>query len=226
MKDLRVVGTTRGRGTGGPALDCPAGAALSPDGAWLFVADAGLHCVVVYAARTLAYQRTFGSEGSGRGQLSFPEGCCVSPENDLLYVADCFNNRIASFTQEGKPIDTFGSYGLRAGEFDTPCDVAAVRGCLIVSETRRVQVLGLDGSPRQVVQMPGKATLLGLCNVQIRSRRVFVNDAFAREVHVLHSRAPGGEVTWPTVTTKAQACLAAPENWYHPSLISCESGGW
>lgn len=82
------------------------GAALSPDGRWLFVVDAGMHRVIQFDSGRLARMHSFGGEGVGPGQLSFPEGCCcvrMSPadsegqcasSSSRLYVADCFNHRI------------------------------------------------------------------------------------------------------------------------------------
>jgi hypothetical protein len=82
------------------------GAALSPDGRWLLVIDAGMHRVVQFSSERLVRTCSFAGEGTGPGQLSFPEGCCcvrVSRAADAedsgasssrLYVADCFNHRI------------------------------------------------------------------------------------------------------------------------------------
>ena len=81
-------------------------AALSPDGRWLLVIDAGMHRVVQFSSERLVRTCSFAGEGTGPGQLSFPEGCCCvrvpraadaedsGASSSRLYVADCFNHRI------------------------------------------------------------------------------------------------------------------------------------
>ena len=48
-----------------------------------------------------------------------------------------------------------------------------------------MQVLSLDGAPQQVLTMPGANSLVGLCTLNVKGRRVFVLDHFARTIHTL-----------------------------------------
>ncbi|HQT44913.1 MAG TPA: hypothetical protein PLO51_02970, partial [Candidatus Micrarchaeota archaeon] len=61
--------------------------------------------------------------GAGKGgvQLSNPQGIFVA--DNMLFVADTGNNRIALFTLDGFPIETFGSKGNNATQFDMPTSV-------------------------------------------------------------------------------------------------------
>jgi hypothetical protein len=154
----------------------------------------------VYAARSLAFERCFGSIGCGPGNLCFPEGCCTHEKT--LYVADCFNHRICTFHFDGTFRSAIGCHGLGAGQLTYPCDVAVARERLIVVEEQRVQVLRLSGAPQQVltlgVEVPRPAPtdaytrnlLCGLCGLCVRGSHVLVTDLHARVVHAFRLREP------------------------------------
>lgn len=78
-----------------------------------------------------------------------------------------------------------GKQGRGAGEFELPCDVTTSSNRLLVSEERRVQVLSLNGAPKQVLTIPGANSLVGLCTLNAKGRRVFVLDHYARTIHTL-----------------------------------------
>lgn len=173
-------------------LEWPAGTALSPDGLRIFVIDAGGHRVVVYRSSNLRFVTSFGA-----GHLRYPEGCCSHVSR--LYVADCMNHRIAVFDFDGALRASYGARGQRPGDFESPCDVKVARDRLVVIDTRRIQVLSLDGVPQQVLcssvfhpdsstSIPRGPFLVGICGLCVHDDSVLVTDEFARMLHVLRLR--------------------------------------
>ena len=69
------------------------------------------------------YVETLGRPGQGPAEFLMPRGLALS-EQDRLYVADAGNNRVQVIDTSGNFITEFGSRGWRAGEFDTPTDIA------------------------------------------------------------------------------------------------------
>ena len=74
----------------------------------------------------------------------------------------------------------FGGKGDAPGQFDGPWGVAVVRGLLVVSDNRRLQVLTPKGVPLQVLTVCGGLT--GLCASE---ERVWATDVGSHRVHVL-----------------------------------------
>ena len=107
--------------------------------------------------------RSIGTMGFGDGQLSSPFGVCVAPKSlgGLVYVADTLGNRIACFSRVGEFVRCLGVATnpgrpcAAPGHFELPRNLAIVRGFLVVIEDRRLQVLTLQGAPRQVVEFGG-----------------------------------------------------------------------
>lgn len=74
----------------------------------------------------------WGSQGSGNGQFEYP-WCVAVDASGNVYVADSGdeagetdndNNRIEKFTNDGRFITTWGSYGLGDGQFNYPLALA------------------------------------------------------------------------------------------------------
>ena len=76
----------------------------------------------------------------------------------------------------------FGSKGDAPGQFDQPHGVAIVRGLLVVSERKRLQVLTPKGVPLQVISLGGDHS--GLCADE---ERLWVADESADLVRVLRA---------------------------------------
>ena len=74
----------------------------------------------------------------------------------------------------------FGSEGDAPGQFEHPQGVAVVRGLLVVSEQRRVQVLTPKGVPLQVLELGG-----GLRRMCADEQRLLVADCNENKIHVL-----------------------------------------
>jgi len=83
-------------------------------------------------------------EEKGVVGFNYPRGLALDEEEGLVYVADTGNNRLRVFNmEEGKPIQTFGGYGDRPGEFNTPIGLAiGSQGKLLVADSLnyRIQV--------------------------------------------------------------------------------------
>lgn len=81
-------------------------------------------------------------------EKGFPTGLTVGPDG-LLYVADTHYFRVLVFDAEGRLVDTFGEYGMDAGEFIYTTDVAiGPKARIYVSETGgndRIQVFNAEG---------------------------------------------------------------------------------
>ena len=77
-------------------------------------------------------------------------------------------------------VRTFGGKGDAPGQFDHPRGVAVVRGLLVVSEEKRLQVLTPKGVPLQVLTL-GEV----LCRLCADGERLWVADDYVHQVHVL-----------------------------------------
>ena len=81
------------------------------------------------------------ARGVRMGISNPPGGITVSVISREIIVADTDNHRIQIFSQEGKFIMKFGSYGERAGQFNSPCYIA------INNDNENIIVSGLQESP-------------------------------------------------------------------------------
>lgn len=82
-------------------------------------------------------------EDKGVVGFNFPRGLALDEAEGILYVADSGNNRLKAFTVDGAPIQSFGGFGERAGEFNAPLGIAVgAGGRLYVADSQnfRVQV--------------------------------------------------------------------------------------
>ncbi|GMH82005.1 hypothetical protein TrVE_jg185 [Triparma verrucosa] len=167
----------------------PKGPLESPEGVveWkgrIYVSDKGKCNVAVYDLELTRLEH-FSSKGNGEGQLCDPGGLDVVEVEgeDRLYVADCSNHRVACFSLSGNFIVNLGKQGRQPGNFQLPSDVKGVRNFLVVSEQKRIQVLGFDGTPMQVLGIQGVGCLWGLT---VRNEKeVWVGDGVARCIHQL-----------------------------------------
>ncbi len=168
-------------------LWCPHGLAISKG--MLYVADYINGRIAVYDASTMEYKSCFGSRGDEPGQLEYP--CGVSVKGEEVYVAEYGNHRISArpapppasarrpvrppppplvatsrplaqvFTKRGAFVRTLGSEGKGPGQFYQPRGVLIVKGWVLVTEAKRVQILTPDGESKQVLELPGAGSLWG-----------------------------------------------------------------
>jgi predicted membrane-bound mannosyltransferase/sugar lactone lactonase YvrE len=115
-----------------------------------------------YAEKTTKLQpsRVISGGGSGPGLLAAPRGIAVGLD-DTIYVADSYNHRIQHFTQEGKLINSWGTYAnilngeAPAGTFNEPWGIAVgPDGSVYVTDTwnYRIQKFTAQG---QFIKMWG-----------------------------------------------------------------------
>ena len=123
-------------------LDRPMAVVLAPDGATMFVADAGNSRVNVYD-RAGNQVRTFGTPGIGAGQMKYPLDLALAPDG-TLYVVEYGNSRLSRYTMQGEYLGSWGRAGFRQGEFYTPWGCAVgPDGTLVIADTnnQRLQLL-------------------------------------------------------------------------------------
>src|SRR5580658_2937146 len=136
-------------GTGDGQLSYPFGVAVDSKGN-VFVSDNGNNRIEKFSS-TGAFITKWGTAGAGLGQFVSPYGVAVDA-SDNVYVSDggcegCqtdnANNRIEKFTNDGRFITSWGSYGIFDGQFNTPDGVAVdANGNVYVADdlNQRVQV--------------------------------------------------------------------------------------
>ena len=137
-KHVRTFGQC---GEGEGQLNIPWGIDISANGQ-LYVANLDNHCVSVFGEDGTFIRRI------GQGELRSPKDVLVH-SSGLVYVADSSNHRIAVFSQGGELVCTFGSRGIRKGEFNIPSGVAVSPDGhhLYISDllNHQVQVFTLEG---------------------------------------------------------------------------------
>jgi DNA-binding beta-propeller fold protein YncE len=146
MKHMRTIGTRGGRA--GKFLNPVAIAIDYCDN--IYIADAGNHRIQIFSPEGLLL-RVIGSGferhglrngGSEDGELNTPSSVAVG-QNGWIYVSETCNNRIQVFTNDGKFLFKFGSFGSLEGQFNNPCSLSlSENGHLIVCDmgNRRIQV--------------------------------------------------------------------------------------
>ena len=97
----------------------------------------------------LTFSHSFGKKGSANGQFQYPCDIAIDSQG-LVYVTDAGNHRIQKFTQNGKFVAQFGSYGSGPRQLNRPHGITidtAGTGLVYVSEegNHRVSVFTSDG---------------------------------------------------------------------------------
>jgi DNA-binding beta-propeller fold protein YncE len=107
---------------GAGVLSRPCGVAIDPQRDRLYVADAGLHQVLVLDLKGQLIRR-IGARGTALGQFNFPTHVTVDSVG-RLYVSDTLNFRVQQFDTDLKPIRQIGQKGDLPGYFSHPKGVA------------------------------------------------------------------------------------------------------
>jgi DNA-binding beta-propeller fold protein YncE len=163
---------------------CPQGCAFVKAQNTLFVADHINGRIVVFDTNTMEHIRSFGSRGTEPGCLEYP--CDMALKGEEVFVTEFGNHRVSVFTKRGVFVRILGSEGKAPGQFFEPRGVAIVKGWVVVTEARRVQVLSPEGESRQVLEIPGAGSLWGVCKDELG--RAYVTDVRAghAKVYVLN----------------------------------------
>lgn len=121
---------------------------LAVDAEKLYVADAGLHYVLIFERRSSKFLGALGGFGGGDGEFRRPVDVAVDEEG-RLYVADQQNQRVQRFSARGEFLGAFGGFGPHAGLFAAPAAVEYAGGRVYVADrdNQRVQVFDREGQP-------------------------------------------------------------------------------
>jgi len=126
----------------------PTSVAVAADGT-LYVADGYGRSYIHQYDRERKYARTFGGPGTELGQLRTPHGIWIdaSGEEPVLLVADRENQRVQSFSLDGKPL------GIVVNEVRRPCSVHQAGDRTVIADLagritvldRKLKILGQLG---------------------------------------------------------------------------------
>ena len=136
--------------------DCCASA-----GGSLYISCSGSDRVLVVDASSLTLIREVGGPRSNATvEFNRPQGLAANDQS--LWVCDSGNCRVCTFSNDGRTYHhSIGGYGDAPGKFSEPRGIAllpmAFELLLLVAESRRLQVLTLDGSPLQIFVPDGPA---------------------------------------------------------------------
>ena len=114
---------------------------LCVDGEHLYVADAGLHLVVIFERRSSKLVGALGGFGGGDGEFRRPVDVAVDEEG-RIYVADQGNRRVQRFDKDGKFLGAFGGCG-------APASIEYAAGRLYVADCDhdRIRAFDCEGKP-------------------------------------------------------------------------------
>ncbi len=119
---------------------------LAVDAQRLYIADAGLHLVLIFERKSSKFVGALGGWGGADGQFRRPVDVAVDEEG-RLYVADQGNHRVQRFSAAGEFLGAFGGFGPYAGLFAAPSSVEYAAGRVYVADrdNHRVQVFDRAG---------------------------------------------------------------------------------
>ena len=216
LSDFAPVGSAGAEGSADGQLSHPVGVAVA-DGI-LYVADNENHRICAWGADALDFRFASGSCGSGGDQLRDPTGLAYISGH--VYICDTGNARVQVMSPTGEFVRSFGKMGVEPGEFRSPYGIAAVSSSLlIVSEfgSQRVQLLTIDGAPRQLLAPPDAnerslaalvkgVSLCGVCSV---GPAIYAADYGRDRLHVL-TWAPPDPSAAPAPNGSANSASGAP----------------
>lgn len=99
---------------------------------------------ILYVVNGVRQQiQAYGVDGTfigsfGQGTFTDPEGITVDDDN-RLYLADRFNHRLVVY-RDGRLVESYGTHGIKAGQFNQPGRLAYYKGYLFVADRRNARV--------------------------------------------------------------------------------------
>ena len=197
MEHLRTFGA---RGSEEGQLEYPCGIAVK--GEEVYVAEYGNHRISVFTKRG-NFERIIGSEGKAPGQFYQPR---CAPLTRCAPLARPVCARVwrrtgtpARTPAERSPMPVRTRAASRRG-------LLFVRGWLLVTEPKRLQVLAPDGEVRQTIDLPGAGQLWGACKDESRA---YVTDIRAGQAKVFVLNIVGTQYDDGKGNTEAQNAAAA-----------------
>ncbi len=145
-------------GIGPGQFNAPRGIAVAPDGSF-YVADSRNHRIQHFSAtgEFIEMWGSFADAATGQappGTFNEPWGVAVAPDGSV-YVTDTWNHRIQKFSPNGKPLLTWGHYGLaESGDaFWGPRGIAVdSQGRVYVTDTGNKRVVVFDSNGNYISQ--------------------------------------------------------------------------
>ncbi len=128
-------------------LNKPSGITIDSAKGRIFVADVGLHQVVVLSFDGELIER-IGERGTSLGEFNFPTNVAYGHDG-LLYVSDSLNFRVQVFDQNFSPLRQIGQKGDLPGYFSHPKGIALDRDnhlYVIDSHFESVQIFDSQGN--------------------------------------------------------------------------------
>lgn len=173
---------------GGENLKRPCGLAYDAARDRLYVADAGLHQVLVLAMDG-EVTATIGERGSDLGQFNFPTNVSLDSAGRLL-VSDTLNFRVQVFSPDLKPLRQIGRQGDLPGYFAQPKGIAVDREdhvYVVDSQFEAVQIFDIEGQLLlnfgQEGHGPGEFWLPSGIHIDVHNR-IWIADSYNQRVQV------------------------------------------
>jgi sugar lactone lactonase YvrE len=121
-----------------------------------------------------------GSAGANTNQFNAPFDVAVSPDGGTISISDSGNNRIQQFDTSGNYLDSFGTNGTDAGQFNMPKGLAYDSvGMLYIIDSENSRItLAQDAFVEEVTGTNGTALgqFSGPINISSDERGVYVAD--------------------------------------------------
>jgi DNA-binding beta-propeller fold protein YncE len=117
----------------------PEGVVLLRDGR-VVVCDTHYHRVVWFTAQG-EIRKIIGRKGEGPGEFIYPVGICADPQENLYVCEYGGNDRVQKFTQDGKWLAAFGSFGTGPRQFQRPSGLTWHNGRIYVADAINNRVL-------------------------------------------------------------------------------------
>jgi sugar lactone lactonase YvrE len=175
-------------------LTNPTDAAISPDGARLYVTDSRGHRIVVFDLDTRRSVHSFGARGSGPGEFSFPTSLDFGPTGEL-FVVDQLNARVQILDPEGGFLEEFGGRGIDFGRLVRPKDVVVDETGLVYVVDNAFNNIQLFDSDLALLTFVGQAGVepgqfLGASGIAVHGEEFAVVDQLGHRLQVFQFLRP------------------------------------
>jgi DNA-binding beta-propeller fold protein YncE len=170
-------------------LQRPCGLAFDPKTSHLFVADTGLHQVVILSPTGTQLAR-LGSRGTGLGQFNFPTNVAIDHQG-RIYVSDSLNFRVQQFGPDFAPRRQIGRKGDMPGYFSQPKGIAVDSDdhlYVVDSNFEAVQIFDAEGTLLLNFGAEGRGPAEFWLPAGIfidPANRIWIADSYNRRVQVL-----------------------------------------